>query len=183
MDIPRGNRNSKAYKDQQRRALIIRNRRQQIFNNDAEGDIEEPTLNNCAASRNAKSYYRNILRFCIAISILMNRTITRRELTLAQRLLERLSISFALMNVHLSPSFHYAMHVEPSVLKYGSLYNTWTYPFERANLQLQTTNNNGHGGGFLETTMCRGFLKRTACYHLVSLPYGISYTCQTQTQS
>ncbi|KAF8597867.1 hypothetical protein BDV93DRAFT_595648, partial [Ceratobasidium sp. AG-I] len=129
------------------------------------GDIPR---DNCQASRNARQYYRNILRYVVAMSILLSRDITRDDLALAQQLLERLAVSFTHMNVHLSPSFHYAMHIEPFVLKYGSLYNTWAYGFERANLQLQTTNSNGHGLGVLEATMARAFLKRTEFYRIVS---------------
>ncbi|KAF8598834.1 hypothetical protein BDV93DRAFT_498394, partial [Ceratobasidium sp. AG-I] len=71
------------------------------------------------------------------------------------------------MNVHLSPTFHYSMHVAPFVLKYGSMYNTWCYPFERANLQLQTTNHNGHGLGVLESTFVRGYLKKTGSFQIL----------------
>lgn len=99
----------------------------------------------------------------------MARNATPNDILLGQRLLERMAMSFAQMNVHLSPRFHYAMHVEPFILKYGSLNNTWAYPFERANLQLQTSNNNNHGLGVLETTMARAFLKRGEFYRLVSI--------------
>ena len=137
---------------------------------DQEDDEDSrPTLEDCAASRNAREYYRNVLRFVVAISILSSRNITPNELEFAQRLLERLATSFTEMNVHLSPTFHYSMHTAPFVLKYGSMYNTWCYPFERANLQLQTTNHNGHGLGVLESTFARGYLKKTGSFHIVSI--------------
>jgi hypothetical protein len=54
------------------------------------------------------------------------------------------------MNILLMPNFHYAMHIEESILKFGSLYSTWMFPFECANRVLVNTNNNGHTLGELE---------------------------------
>jgi hypothetical protein len=167
-DIPRGAQNTKEYKEQLDQAELLFKARLRAHR-DLDLDDGPPTLDECQASRNARDYYRNILRYVVAISILLSREITREDLNLAQRLLEHLAIVFTQMNVHLSPSFHYAMHVEPFVLKFGSMYNTWAYSFERANLQLQTTNNNNHGLGVLEATMARAFLKRTEFYRIVSL--------------
>jgi hypothetical protein len=167
-DIPQGNLASVTYKWALRQANLLLTARRHVHHDIDCDDDDLPTLDDCFASRNARLYYCNVLRYVVAVSILMSRDITREDLDLAQRLLERMSVSLTRMNVHLSPSFHYAMHIEPFVLKFGSMYNTWTYFFERANLQLQTTNNNNHGLGVLETTMARAFLKRTEFYRIVS---------------
>ncbi|KAG8765878.1 hypothetical protein FRC12_007226 [Ceratobasidium sp. 428] len=52
-------------------------------------------------------------------------------------------------------------------MKFGNVYGTWMYNFERANRFLININLNGHGHGTLEATMARGFLRRAEAYRLV----------------
>ncbi|CCO38060.1 hypothetical protein BN14_12223 [Rhizoctonia solani AG-1 IB] len=71
--------------------------------------------------------------------------------------------SFTKMNVNLAPSFHAMTHLGNHNWKYGSVYNPLTARFEHANWLLGNINTNGHGQGVLETTMAKGFLRRTQC--------------------
>lgn len=167
-NVPRGGKHTKVYKFQQSQARELCRNRCIVHTNQGGSDDTKPTLSDCVSSRNRRLIFRNILRYVLALQLLLRHRISREDVSLAQRLLARVAIVFTKMNLLLTPNFHYMMHVEESILKFGSLYGTWTFPFERANRLLINTNNNGHTLGALEATMARGFLKRTGCNVLVS---------------
>jgi hypothetical protein len=77
-------------------------------------------------------------------------------------------IEYTHMNVHLPPNFHQLLHLREFILKYGSLYNTHTWPFECANHELTKINNNNHGNGVLEGTMMKGWWSNSSIQLLVS---------------
>lgn len=166
-DLPRGGRNTKIYAYQQTMARTVCRDRRRVHVDQGGDEDWMPQLDDCASSRNLPDYYKNIMCYLVALRILFNYAINRRDLEFAQQLLWRVATTFTRMNVNLTPSFHYMMHVEEHVLRFGSLYGTWTNAFERANRVLINTNNNGHGSGALEATMARGFLKRADCFRLV----------------
>jgi hypothetical protein len=167
--IPRGARNTKVYKHQQRNARLLLANRRRIHRDEGDIDDPPPTLQDCAASREVRPIYKNIIRYCVGHAEVHKHDITTRGGRFGLDLLSRCAATFARMNIHLNPSFHYCLHIEPFLHKYGSIYNTWCFPFERANKVLVNTNNNGHGLGTLETTMIRGFLKKTECIRVVSI--------------
>ncbi|KAF8752758.1 hypothetical protein RHS01_07483 [Rhizoctonia solani] len=86
--------------------------------------------------------------------------ITREEVEQGRQLLEQVGTVFTDMNIHLTPSFHAVTHLPDHLYKYGSVYNTSTARFERANQMLINVNKNGHGGGEIEATMAKGFMRR-----------------------
>ncbi|KEP46026.1 transposase family Tnp2 protein, partial [Rhizoctonia solani 123E] len=129
---------------------------------------DRPHLNDCFPSRNPRHYYANVLRYCLASTLLTRHRITLDEIQQGAMFLEQVGTVFTDMNVHLTPSFHAATHLPDHICKYGSVYNTLTARFERANRLLRNVNTNGHGHGVLETTMAKGFLRRTECYRYVT---------------
>ncbi|KAF8594344.1 hypothetical protein BDV93DRAFT_403094, partial [Ceratobasidium sp. AG-I] len=136
LDIPRGTAKSLILQYQQRTAKLFWENLCNVHIAEGGDPEDKPKLEHCAQSRNVRDYYLNVLRYLVALSILSARNISREDLAFAQQLLARCAKEFTRMKVHLNPSFHYAMHVEESVLKFGALWNTSTAPFERANKQL-----------------------------------------------
>ncbi|QRV84703.1 Transposase family Tnp2 protein [Ceratobasidium sp. AG-Ba] len=172
--MPRGNRKTKFYANQQRGARNVLKHRQRIEKHQPDLLDEPPTLENCAASRDVRPLLRNILRYCVAHSIIHSNSITPATAQLAVDLLTRCAACFARMNYHLNPSFHIGSHFEYFVHKYGCARNTWCYSYERMNKVLKNTNHNGHGLGTLETSMLRGSIRKTEgirlLRHMQNLP-------------
>lgn len=165
--VPRGGKNTKVYKFQKVQARELCRNRCIVHERQGGDDDSRPTVDSCMSARNRRLIFRNIIRYCAGLRPLLGHNVTRNDVALSQRLLTRSAIVFTKMNILLTPNFHYMMHVEDSILKFGSLYGTWTYPFERANRLLINTNNNGHTLGTLEATMAKGFLRRAGCNVLV----------------
>jgi hypothetical protein len=139
------------------------------------GDLDDddfgppPQLEDCMSSRNPRDYYANIMRYCVGSTYLTRHRVTLAEVEQGEAFLAQVSESFTKMNVNLTPSFHTMTHLGDHIQKYGSVYNTLTARFERANRLLGNINTNGHSQGVLETTMAKGFLCRTECNRYVSL--------------
>lgn len=117
-------------------------------------------------------HYRQVLRFCLATNIIDKRSITPTEIQFAQNLLESLCIDYTANNVQLAPNFHYMMHLEESMLKSGSVYNTHVWGMERANGIVSRINHNGKSKGILEGTLMRGWWSHTTLQNLVSFVLG-----------
>lgn len=167
-DIPRGPKNTKTFKHQLRNSKLLLRQRRKVHDNRNDEALPYPILDDCAASRDPRHYLLNFIRYAIFCRAVLCHNNTREDTSFGMQLIQRAWVSLSNMNVYLSPSFHWSLHLEPFILKYGSIYGTWSYPFERANQQLINTNNNGHGLGTLETTMARGWLKKTECIRIVS---------------
>ncbi|KAG8695506.1 hypothetical protein FRC08_007736, partial [Ceratobasidium sp. 394] len=60
------------------------------------------------------------------------------------------------------------MHLEESILKTGSLYNTHVWGMEHANRIVSRINHNGKGSGILEGTLMRGWWSHTAIQNLIN---------------
>ncbi|EUC53635.1 transposase family Tnp2 protein, partial [Rhizoctonia solani AG-3 Rhs1AP] len=148
-DIPTGGQNTLDFKAQERNAQLL------------------PQVEDCYPSRNPRDYYANILRYCVGSTLITRHQVTLAEIEQAEAFFEQVGMEFTVMNVHLTPSFHAITHLPDHVRKYGSTYNTLTARFERANRLLANVNINGHGNGVLESTMAKGFLRRTECYRYV----------------
>ena len=165
----RGKKSSKAYKYQKKRAAELLRMRRHVADYEEcyDGDDNYPTLESCGSVRNRRLVLLNIIRYCLALRKILPHNISRRGISEAQRLFSRVAVVFVRLNMCLTPSFHYLQHLEDFLLKFGSIYETWSFPYERANRVLININNNGHTGGELETTMMRGFIKRAGAYGLV----------------
>jgi hypothetical protein len=164
---PRGNRKSPSLKHQTHRAKLLHQQRQKYYR--SIGDPHAcPNLENCFASRSLRFHYRQVLRFCLAVNIIDKRSVAPTEIAFAQRLLESLCIDYVNNNVQLSPNFHYMMHLEESILKSGSVYNTHVWGMERANGIVSRINHNGKSGGILEGTLMRGWWSHATIQNLVS---------------
>lgn len=68
----------------------------------------------------------------------------------------------------LKPNHHYALHTAPQVQDYGPIYNYWAFLTERLNGLLKTFNLNNWGGGRLEVSMMRAFMRDVFVKTLVS---------------
>ncbi|QRW20897.1 Transposase family Tnp2 protein [Rhizoctonia solani] len=90
-----------------------------------------------------------------------------KEVEQGRQLLEQVGTVFTDMNINLTPSFHAITHLPDHLYKYGSVYNT-TNRFERANRMLINVNKNRHGGGEIEATMAKGFMRRVECYRYIN---------------
>jgi hypothetical protein len=164
--VPRGKKSSTGAKHQVQRAKILHRQRRKYYTSIGRpGDA--PTLDQCFPSRNLRFHYKQVLRFCLAVNTLDKRSISAAEIGFAQSLLETLCIDYTRMNIPLSPNFHYMMHLEESMLKSGSLYNTNVWPMERANGVVSHINNNDRGQGVMEGTVMRGWWGYTTLQNLV----------------
>ncbi|KAF8597086.1 hypothetical protein BDV93DRAFT_411443, partial [Ceratobasidium sp. AG-I] len=171
---PRGSQNSPGAKHQAHRAKLLFQQRQKYYQSIGEPG-RCPRLEECFPSRNLRFHYRQVLRFCLAVNTIDKRSITPAEISFAQRLLESLCIDYTNNNIQLPPNFHYMMHLEESMLKSGSVYNTHVWGMERTNGILSHINHNGKGGGVLEGTLMRGWWSYTTIQNLIdnmrSLPH------------
>jgi hypothetical protein len=119
--------------------------------------------------RSLRRHYEAVVQFTAAIRIITSHTISPNEVKRGCQTLENAIQSWARMNCHLVPYFHYAVHLEPQFLKHGPGPNWWTFPYERNNGFLGRFNHNGHSGGEMEATMMRGWWKTTMIQDLVGI--------------
>ncbi|QRV73333.1 Transposase family tnp2 [Ceratobasidium sp. AG-Ba] len=91
--VPRGNQSSPAAKHQSHRAKMLHQRRVKYFQ--ALGQPEaSPPVDQCYASRSLRFHYRQVLRFCVATSVIDKRSITPTEVLFAQELMEALCVDY-----------------------------------------------------------------------------------------
>lgn len=117
--------------------------------------------------RSLRRHYDTVVQFTAAIRIITSNAISPNEVRRGCGTLEREIQTWARMNCHLVPYFHFAIHLEPQFYKHGPASGWWTYPYERNNGFLGRFNNNGHSGGEMEGTMMRGWWKTTLIQDLV----------------
>lgn len=165
---PLGSRASWSAKHSAYRAKLLHQQRRKYYEVTGEPD-HCPSLMQSVASQNLCFHYRQVLRFCLAVNIIDKRSLTPAQIAFAQRLLEALCVDYASNNVQLSPNFHYMMHMEESMLKTGSVYNTHVWAMERANGIVSRINHNGKSGGVLEGTLMCGWWSHTTIQNLVCL--------------
>ncbi|KAB5590187.1 Protein CSF1 [Ceratobasidium theobromae] len=164
--VPRGNLASPAAKHQAYRAKLLHQQRRKYYA--SIGQLDQcPRIEECFASRNVQFHYQQVLRFCLATSILEKRTITPVDITFATGLLETMCKDYTAHNIPLSPNFHYMMHLEEFLLKTGSVYNTHVWGMERANGILSHVNHNGKSGGVLEGTLMRSWWSTITVQNLI----------------
>ncbi|QRV96270.1 Transposase family tnp2 [Ceratobasidium sp. AG-Ba] len=103
------------------------------------------------------------------VNMIDKRSVTPAEIAFGQQLLELLCKDYATHNVLLPPNFHYLMHLEESILKYGSVYNSHVWGMERANKIVSQVNHNGKSRGVLEGTLMRGWWNYTTIQSLIEI--------------
>ncbi|KAK6996182.1 hypothetical protein R3P38DRAFT_3329647 [Favolaschia claudopus] len=136
------------------------------------GEISEEELNfvsTLTMDRSLRKHYDTIVQFTAALQITTSNTISPNEVKRGCQAPESSVQSWARMNCHLVPYFHFAVvHLEEQLLRYGPIPGWWTYPYERNNGSLGRFNINGHSGGEMEGTMMRGWWKMTLIQDLIS---------------
>ncbi|KEP46825.1 transposase family Tnp2 protein [Rhizoctonia solani 123E] len=155
-NIQRGGANTVHSKTQTANAKLLLRRRVKLHELDGGGLQDMPTVDDCASSRNPRDYFGNVLRYCVAYSGISRHKLTRTLIDESAELLEQVGIIFTEMNIHLPPTFHAATHMRDHLLKYGNVFGTWAYPFERANRLL-----------------AMGFLRRAESYRYVKVMQSI----------
>ncbi|KAI0349142.1 hypothetical protein OH77DRAFT_1415517, partial [Trametes cingulata] len=65
------------------------------------------------------------------------------------------------------PNHHFALHTEPQLLDYGTVYDIWAFLAERLNKLFKDFNLNNWGGGQLEITMMRAFYRNVDMHMLI----------------
>ncbi|KAG8721873.1 hypothetical protein FRC08_009396 [Ceratobasidium sp. 394] len=164
--VPRGNRTSPGLKHQAYRAKLLHQQRQKYY--ESIGQLNQcPNLANCFPSRSLQFHYRQVLRFCLATSILDKRSISPADIAFASELLEELCKDYVAHNVPLPPNFHYMMHLEEFLLKTASVYNTHVWAMERANGVVSRIKHNGKSKGVLEGTLMRGWWSHITLKNLI----------------
>ncbi|QRV96762.1 hypothetical protein RhiJN_24780 [Ceratobasidium sp. AG-Ba] len=166
VNAPRGTKSSTGGKHQLKRAKLLHKLRLKHFTTIGRPHLA-PSLAECFPSRSLTRHYRQILRFCVATSILDSRAISPAMICFSQNLLEALAVEYTRMNVQLSPTFHYMQHLEDSMLQTGSLGNTHVWAMERANGDVSKIRHNGRGKGVLEGTLMRGWWEHASLQKLI----------------
>ncbi|KAI0351887.1 hypothetical protein OH77DRAFT_1592537 [Trametes cingulata] len=65
------------------------------------------------------------------------------------------------------PNHHFALHTEPQLFDYGTVYDIWAFLAERLNKLFKDFNLNNWGGGQLEITMMRAFYRNVDVQMLI----------------
>lgn len=118
--------------------------------------------------RSLRRHYDAVLEFSVALRILSARSISPNEIKRGCKALSRAVQSWARMNCHLTPYFHFSQHFEDQYLRAGPAPGWWAYGYERNNGFLGQTNHNNHKGGELEATMMRKWYKMVFIQDLVN---------------
>ena len=124
--------------------------------------------------RSLHSHYAAILDLSVATRILASRVISPNEVRRGHQLMSSSFQAFARMRCHLTPYFHIAMHIEQQMYRFGPIYGTWAWPYERNNGFLGRTNNNRRAGGEIECTMIRKWWRVFFVHDLISSSFSLS---------
>ncbi|KAJ7291750.1 hypothetical protein C8J57DRAFT_948984, partial [Mycena rebaudengoi] len=170
IDAPPSASNTKLYRAQQQSEKLVVQRLMETLMarnpNPTEEDIA--AVKATKMDRSLRRHYDAILQFTAAIRILCTQEISPNDVKRAFSALSHAVQSWARMNCHLTPYFHFAFHMEPQFYEMGSLYAWWAYAYERNNGFLGKFNHNGHSGGELEGTMMRGWWKANFIHDLIT---------------
>jgi hypothetical protein len=165
--VPCGTITSKLYKAQLSLAKNLLDHRLKLWiANGRRGP--KPNIESCMPSRDPQLYWQQCARLSLVIRTLFSRRVSLSDASYATGVMERLCCELTRMNIHLTPSFHQALHVEDTITQFGALQNSWVWGFERANRSLSRTNKNGQGHGVMERTMMRRWWKAHQMFGMVS---------------
>ncbi|KAF8595180.1 hypothetical protein BDV93DRAFT_481245 [Ceratobasidium sp. AG-I] len=154
--VPRGKASSTSAKHQVRRAKQLHRRRLQHYTHTGHPE-QVPEVADCFSSRDPRRHFRQIMRAAVIFVGIFVHSLSPNQASFLHELTEAFCVEYVRMNVHLPPNFHQLLHLEEFILENASLYNTHTWPFERANHDITQINLNGHGNGVLEGTMMKGW--------------------------
>ncbi|KEP47373.1 transposase family Tnp2 protein [Rhizoctonia solani 123E] len=164
--VPRGTQSSTGGKQQARRAKLLHRERQKHYN--AIGQPNRcPPLEQCFSTRSLRFHYQQVLRFSLATGIIDKRAVSTERIGFAVGMLETVAVNYVRNSVPVSPNFHYMMHFEEFILKFGSVYNFHVWAMERANGIISHINHNGRSNGMMEGTLMRGWWGYTTLRNLI----------------
>ncbi|KAJ7434622.1 hypothetical protein FB451DRAFT_1063278 [Mycena latifolia] len=153
----------------QEKLVRARMRENLLAKNPDATDAELKQIDTVKMDRSLRRHYDLVVQFTAAVRIMASNSISPNEVKRGCGALERTIRTWAQMNCHLVPYFHYAaVHMAPQYLKHGPVPGWWTFPYERNNGFLGRFNHNGHSGGEMEGTMMRGWWKTTLIQDLIS---------------
>ncbi|KDN38399.1 hypothetical protein RSAG8_09493, partial [Rhizoctonia solani AG-8 WAC10335] len=164
--VPRGSQSSVGAKQQARRAKLLHRERQKHYNTIGQPN-QCPPLEQCFSTRNLQFHYEQVMRFCLATGIIDKRAVSPARIGFAVRMLETMAVNYVRNNVPIPPNFHYMMHFEEFILKFGSVYNSHVWGMERANGIISHINHNGRRDGMMEGTLMRGWWGYTTLRNLI----------------
>ncbi|CUA74597.1 Protein CSF1 [Rhizoctonia solani] len=178
--VPRGTRSSTGAKQQTRRAKLLHRERQKHYNTIGQPN-QCPPLEQAFSTRRLQFHYQQVLRFCLATGIIDKQAVSPEQIGFAVRMLENVATNYVRNNVPVSPNFHYMMHFEECILKYGSVYNFHVWAMERANGIISHINHNGRSNGMMEGTLMRGWWGYTTLRNLIDAYRAIRNPSPTDT--
>lgn len=121
-----------------------------------------------AKNRNPAALYDMILLLSCALRTLALRSISLDEVNAACEELRMYCRLRLLYGIPLVISHHLAARHYPIFYKYyGPGYAQWLFAFETFNGEMERFNTNGHGGGEMETTLLRNWIRRQLIFELV----------------
>lgn len=132
-------------------------------------ELDYEAIEATGASRNYQDHYLNVLRFCAGSRMIVTREISPNDASRAVTFFSEAFQSWARMNCHLMPNFHFATHTDLFIWAFGPGYAWWVFPYERHLGRLGRFKTNGHSGGELEATMMRSWWKSIYCQDLVRI--------------
>jgi hypothetical protein len=71
----------------------------------------------------------------------------------------------------MKPNHHWAVHTPNQLRDYGPVNNIWAFLSEHLNKILKGSNSNGRGGGQIEVSMMREFMRDSQLDTMVSLQF------------
>jgi hypothetical protein len=87
--------------------------------------------------------------------MLFGHTVTPNDIQRGSNALQRSLQEWAWMGCHLTPYFHFSIHIAQQLLRTGPCYSSSVWAYKRNNGFLGRFNNNGHSGGEMEA-LCFG---------------------------
>lgn len=167
-DAPAPKSKTKAGRAAKRKEDLVRGRLREDIAHDQDATIDDlDAADDATMDRNYRRHFDTVTEHATAIRIWGTHEITPADVQRAQRCHGRACRSWARMNVHLTPNFHFSEHNEPALLRLGPFPGWWGWPMEQFNGFLKKVKNNGRAGGQIEGTMMRAWWKYSLLSDLV----------------
>jgi hypothetical protein len=172
-DAPPSAPNTKLYAAQAAMEKLLSSRRVQnlLYNNPTATAEEIEEVEAIKPSRSLRRHYDVVVQFSASLRMLFGQTVTPDDIQRGNAALERSLQEWARMGCHLTPYFHFSIHIAQQLLRTGPCYSSSAWAYERNNGFLGRFNNNGHSGGEMEGTMFRGWWKTIFIQNLVYLAF------------
>ncbi|KAI0038184.1 hypothetical protein FA95DRAFT_1505991 [Auriscalpium vulgare] len=102
----------------------------------------------------------NFLKLAAFLKLVFGRTIWDTDIPHARELLQDYLYGFFERHPDVvKPNHHWVTHIFDQLRDYGPVYGFWTFIFERLNKVLKSYSTNNHGGGEIEVTFMRAFMR------------------------